>query len=387
MNIQSTVSKDSIQVIHLVRSLAIVSVLALHLKFVLPAPGPSEKWLWDWITSEGGGVSMFLVVSGFLITRILDSGPGGLFRPSWKNFYAGRVGRIIPLFLVHVSGGLLFLFGLIYFFNEWSPLFSFLFKLPRGEFAGSYWISIFTFSLNWVNVFQVEKWQFIGLYWGILWSLSVEEQFYFLYPFFLRWVCSTRRLGWVLAALAAFCFLMKFDFLSEGWSASTRNSVQNNFTCYGEIATGALLYLACRSFRTQLLVKRGWCLFFSAAGMGLILASFYPHYFGHDRLKGIVIGAGTFLFLLGALHLSEFESPWFKVFTLPGKYSYAAYLFHIGILFCVQPFLVDKDPFFALIFFVVLTTAFSFVVYQVFEFPMNNLVRGWFKVALKRKET
>src|SRR5665213_606671 len=116
MNKSSTIPRDNIQVVNLVRSLAMFSVLAYHLAGVLPQPQTSEKLVWDWITSNGsGGVFMFLVVSGFLITRIIDLGSeNGLFKPNWKNFYVRRVARIIPLFLLHVFGGFIFMFWLIY---------------------------------------------------------------------------------------------------------------------------------------------------------------------------------------------------------------------------------------------------------------------------------
>jgi hypothetical protein len=91
-------ASQNIQVIDLVRSLAIVLVLADHLFRTLPLPEAQPfRWISMHFTGGGAvGVFMFFVVSGFLITKIIDQGPGGVVNPGWKWFYARRVGRIVP---------------------------------------------------------------------------------------------------------------------------------------------------------------------------------------------------------------------------------------------------------------------------------------------------
>jgi len=380
------IASNNIQVVDLVRGLAIFSVLASHLASVLNQPGSSKSLVWDWITSNGGGgVLMFLVVSGFLITRIIDLGPGGLFKPSWKNFYVRRAARILPLYLLQIFVGILFLYSLIFFFGETSRFFIYCFKLPREGTAWSFWLSLFTFSFNWALAFKFDEWQQVGLYWGILWSLAVEEQFYIFYPFYLRILGNTRRLVLALMTVVLVCLLWKFNF-PGGWPSVTRVAVQGNINCYGEIAIGVLLYLACKQFGTRLLLKKNLCFLFSFIGAVFIVISYGLDYFGEGDIKPIVIGGGVFLFLLGAIHLELFKSKWFKFFSVPGKYSYASYLFHVIILYLVTPELIHVDRFLGLIFYVIATTTMAFVSYRIFEFPVNNLVRGWFKVSLKSKE-
>jgi len=379
-------AKNNIQVVDLVRSLAIFSVLAGHFADVLPQPRFPEKLVWDWITSDGGGgVIMFLVVSGFLITRIIDLGPGGLFKPSWKNFYVRRAARIIPLYFLQILGGILFLFSLIFFFGETSRFFIYCFKLPRAGVSGSFWLSLFTFWFNWAAAFKFDEWQQVGLYWGILWSLAVEEQFYIFYPFYLRILGNTRRLVLALTIMAFVCLLWRFDF-PDHWPSTTLVAVRGNIHAYGAIAIGALLYLACKRFGTQLLLKNKLCIFFSCIGAICIVFSYCIYELGDGIVKPILIAVGVFLFLLGAIHLRLFESKNLKIFAFIGKYSYASYLFHIAILYLVAPSLIHVDVFWALFFYVVVTAMVGFVSYRIFEFPMNNLIRGWFKIALKSKE-
>ncbi len=380
------IASNNIQVVDLVRGLAIFSVLASHFAGVLHQPSPSKNSAWDWTTSNGGGgVMMFLVVSGFLITRIIDSGSGGLFKPSWKNFYVRRAARILPLYLLQIFVGILFLYSLIFFFGETSRFFIYCFKLPREGTAWSFWLSLFTFSFNWVEAFKFDEWQQVGGYWVLLWSLAVEEQFYIFYPFYLRIFGNTRRLVLALVTVVLVCLLWKFDF-PGGWPSTTLVAVQANIHSYGEIAIGALLYLSCKQFGTQLLLKKNLCFFFSLIGAVFIALSYGLDYFGEGDNKAIVIGGGVFLFLLGAIHLELFQSKWLNVFSLPGKYSYASYLFHMIILYLVAPALIHADRFLGLIFYVIATTTMAFVSYRIYEFPVNNLVRGWFKVSLKSKE-
>ncbi|HET9870804.1 MAG TPA: acyltransferase family protein, partial [bacterium] len=96
----------NLPVVDLARTLATLPVLALHLKPSLPLPSPAFRWAWDHFQRDGGyGVTMFFVISGFLITRTLDLRPGGLFRSTWRGFYSRRAGRILPLFLVDILLG------------------------------------------------------------------------------------------------------------------------------------------------------------------------------------------------------------------------------------------------------------------------------------------
>jgi peptidoglycan/LPS O-acetylase OafA/YrhL len=382
--IRTPALKDNILPVDWARGLAIFSVLARHLGDVLKPAGTTESRIWSWLISNGtGGVFMFLVVSGFLITRIIDAGSGGLFRPSWKNFYVRRAARILPLFLLHVLGGFGFMFAVLYFFSDHSPFFIHCFKLPRNAFDGSFWLSISTFSFNWAEAFLYDRWQQIGVYWVLLWSLAVEEQFYILYPVYLRVLGTPQRLALALSALAFLCFFIPFPFPAD-WHVTTRTAVLTNVLSYGEIALGVLLYLACKSYGPSLLKKPGLCFLLSGAGSALIVFSYCPSFFSdRERDKAIVMGIGAFTFLLGAVHLKLPESRALRFIAFPGKYSYASYLFHIGILYLILPPLRGMDVFEVLGIYLVGTTTFAFVSYRMFEFPVNNLIRGIFKIPLK----
>ncbi len=143
------------------RAIAVVSVIFFHL---------NESWL------PGGflGVDMFFVISGFLIGGIIYRKANiGSF--SWKEFYLRRIRRILPAFFAVVI--LCFIIGSYFYVpdsSEWSNIKGdALWSLP---FASNIFLSIkssyFADSAK-DNIFTH------------LWSLAVEEQFYFVYPILL----------------------------------------------------------------------------------------------------------------------------------------------------------------------------------------------------------
>jgi peptidoglycan/LPS O-acetylase OafA/YrhL len=136
------------------RAFAVLSVLAVH--FVSHPP----RWL-EVVPWAACGVQLFFVLSGFLITGILldsrNEVEAGASR-FWmlRQFYTRRFLRIFPLYYAVVLVG-------------W------LIKLPG-----------FTETLGWnlsylTNFYILQKGAWIEVA-SHLWTLSVEEQFYLVWP-------------------------------------------------------------------------------------------------------------------------------------------------------------------------------------------------------------
>jgi peptidoglycan/LPS O-acetylase OafA/YrhL len=122
-------------------------------------------------TFSGGfvGVDVFFVISGFLITRlILDAEGAGTF--TFGSFYLRRARRLLPamLFTIFVS----FLLGVLLF----TP--TQLERLGGSTLHGLLSVSNF-FFWNESGYFDADSTVKPLLH---LWSLSVEEQFYFVWP-------------------------------------------------------------------------------------------------------------------------------------------------------------------------------------------------------------
>lgn len=105
------------------------------------------------------GVDVFFVLSGFLITGIiLKDRP----RPNfWRNFYLRRAFRILPAFAVVFVLTLLLAHHFV----------------PEMQISTSYVLAATFFMANWTIVNFSEMPMLTHL-----WSLAVEEQFYFLWP-------------------------------------------------------------------------------------------------------------------------------------------------------------------------------------------------------------
>jgi peptidoglycan/LPS O-acetylase OafA/YrhL len=114
------------------------------------------------------GVRVFFVISGFLITTLLLKEHAATGRISIAQFYLRRTFRIFPAF---------YAFVLVISLLNWSRLIT---LYPNDL------IHAFTYTMNFHHP---HSW-----YLGHIWSLSVEEQFYFLWPAILLLVGRRRGL-------------------------------------------------------------------------------------------------------------------------------------------------------------------------------------------------
>jgi peptidoglycan/LPS O-acetylase OafA/YrhL len=105
------------------------------------------------------GVDIFFVLSGFLITSIILKDRSR--QDFWVRFYARRGFRILPAFAVVFSASLL----AARFLVRDIPI-------PPG-----YVPAALLFMANWTVIPNAEMPML-----GHLWSLAVEEQFYFIWP-------------------------------------------------------------------------------------------------------------------------------------------------------------------------------------------------------------
>jgi peptidoglycan/LPS O-acetylase OafA/YrhL len=153
------------------RAVAVLAVLLFHLG----------------ISGFGGGfvgVDVFFVISGFLITRILFAEiSAGSFR--FANFYERRVRRIVPsqlAALVLTAIGAFLLFSPEDFLKFSDALMATLLFVSNIYF----WREIGYFTAD-VDVKPLLH----------MWSLSVEEQFYLLWPLLLLALMTRKWRGWL----------------------------------------------------------------------------------------------------------------------------------------------------------------------------------------------
>ena len=156
-----------------VRGLAILLVLADHTG-ALPGAGPV-------------GVTVFFVLSGFLITRvIIEARESGEWSYRW--FLGNRMARLFPALTVCVLG-----------VSVWWLVSG----RPAGE-IGRYAAAAITYTGN-----LPHSWNF-GMVLDHTWSLAVEEQFYLAWPFALPLLLRSRAWLCWLAMAGVASLLLRF---------------------------------------------------------------------------------------------------------------------------------------------------------------------------------
>jgi peptidoglycan/LPS O-acetylase OafA/YrhL len=166
------------------RAIAFLLVFAQHY-FTFP---------WGW-----SGVNIFFVLSGFLITGILFDTRNDEHRV--RNFYARRALRIFPLYygviLVVVLSGPLCHWQWSSYWLAW-PLYlaNYLpFISPAFSVTGS---PLQLAAFGWLKPANAPQ---LTLFFGHFWSLCVEEQFYFLWPWIVFRTRSRRALIGICAVV------------------------------------------------------------------------------------------------------------------------------------------------------------------------------------------
>jgi peptidoglycan/LPS O-acetylase OafA/YrhL len=135
------------------------------------------------LAPEGRGVLTFFVLSGFLITWTLLRESDRCGDVSIRDFYVRRGLRIFPAFYVLWA---------LHFTITW---------LMQGKLSDSAWAdyaTAFFYVRNYRRAMSVHPHQ----YFGHTWALSIEEQFYFIWPWLLRFFQKDlRRLTHILVAI------------------------------------------------------------------------------------------------------------------------------------------------------------------------------------------
>ncbi|HKX61984.1 MAG TPA: acyltransferase [Verrucomicrobiae bacterium] len=334
---------DHIPALDGVRGLAVLLVLMFHLNLLDDSGFETlDARIFSGLPNLGWcGVNLFFVLSGFLITRILFRAKGQT--TYFRNFYLRRVVRIFPLYY-----GVLFL-TLILLPSLPSSLVP-AEKLQRfTEIQGNtlwFWLYLSNFSLASAGA------------WGhgvldVAWSLSIEEQFYLVWPAIVR--VTTRR------ELMRLCVLVMA--LAFGIRVAMTLSGVNPISIYvltlsqlDVLAAGAFVALAAEG-PGGIHALMPWAVRFWKITAGVLLAFFCWR--GSHNMDPVTQTVG---FSLVAIHFASFlavvlgspeqrlavrffSSPVMRMF---GKYSYAIYLFHMPIRSIVRDMVYGPDRFLTL---------------------------------------
>lgn len=309
-----------------VRAIAIILVMTYH----------ADITHFGWM-----GVQLFFVLSGFLITGILwkeKTREGGLgFK--LKKFWVRRSLRIFPLYFGYILAitGSYLLFQFPSYFEMYAPY-------------------LYTYTVNFTRL--LPNWEGNPLF-THLWSLSIEEQFYLIFPLFIfltpkAWV--KRILIAVILLAPVFRWWLAEHYYALGYSEEVVSNAVNFHTVshLDAFSTGGLIPVFALYNRVKYPMRvfgiisligfsiGAWS-FFTAPGTGQYLLDLgFNHWhtgnFQHVWLYTVInfISASLLLLLVNEYYLHKLSLPrkWLENRWMVniGRVSYGMYLFHWIIL-------------------------------------------------------
>lgn len=252
------------------------------------------------------GVTLFFVISGFLITYLLLNEQQRSHTVSIPKFYMRRILRIWPIYY-------LYLFIALSVKALWSD--------------SNIWYYIF-FGANIPFILTVGIWPIVHY-----WSIGVEEQFYLFWPWIVKFAHGKNvRLLTMAVGLCIFWLMCKWG-IYLGWGTTTayRFFAVTRFDCMMIGAIGAILYFTKAKWFIQLMSNRLigltclLLLFFSQPWAGFIPAPVRPQAIA---LLSLVCIMNQFYHPI--INLEN------RLCDFVGKISYGIYIIHPLLIFLLS---------------------------------------------------
>ncbi|MEB3753438.1 acyltransferase [Acinetobacter sp. MD2(2019)] len=316
------------------------------------------------------GVTMFFVISGFLITQHSLARYTQLSQLKLRDFYIRRIARIMPCLVLLV--GLVTVLGL---FN----LPPFVNHAPNGQ-AVSYPLTLFAAFSFWMNLLIIQ-YGWVNYALGVLWSLSVEEVFYLFFPLLcLVLRHKTALVMFLLAVIAYAPYFRTLKFLD-----SNEAYLYHYFSSFDAIAIGCLAALLWQKLNSAILAQR-WLQYTVMTAM--VTLYLYAPIKLVAPWSMSVFASLTAILILSFKHQPEkmsqtLLSKWQHLWIWLGKRSYELYLFHLMVLGLMKVVFVPAQTsalakLILLPVFLILACLLAAVIEKYYSTPLNKNIRKWF---------
>ena len=314
------------------------------------------------------GVDIFFVISGFLITSFIVN---DLKLEKFKvlNFFDRRARRILP--------------GLVFIMIASIPLALVYMQPDDLENFGQSLFATSLFSNNILLYLTSGYWDIASEFKPLLhtWSLSVEEQYYVVFPFLMILIWKLKSF-WLMFLLFLFLSIISFFYYYFGSfgneSIESRASFLLLFGRAWQILLGAIGALISLKVITKIdTVKKFYKEFICLLGISLILLSmFHSLIFELNQIYLPVLASiGTLLLLVfsnqNIIATALLRS---KLFVWIGLISYSLYLWHQPIFAFARIRSFDEPSFVSmilLILFLIPLATLSFKLERFFKNPKN----------------
>ena len=338
------------------RALAVIMVLAYHLKMPFAKSGLL-------------GVTVFFVISGYLITGILineieESGGVDL-----KNFWLRRIRRLLPavlsmavvmIFVSAVVNRVVFtkgcndLLSAVFGYNNWWQIFR---KVSYFENAGA--PSPFTHC----------------------WSLAIETQFYLIYPILLILLSKARNRGKVFAAVTAVLAMISVVLMGVLYSPDGDPSrvYYGTDTRAFSLLIGALAAIQ-KEYHIIKVKLRGklWAVIGSISvliliGMMMLISSYSSFlYYGGQAIVSVLAAFVVYAVTVSRSLLNIILGS--SILKWVGDRSYSIYLWHYPIIVLMSG--GKRAAWWIVILEVVLSVGFAELSYRFIETPVRHGIIG-----------
>lgn len=294
---------------------------------------------------KGGflGVDVFFVISGYLMTGVIvRESEAQTF--SLIRFYHRRLLRIVPVLFLVLS--IVLGMGWILFFDNEMLI------VGQTLAGGALFIANWIFLANSANYFNSTLGPFTHL-----WSLSIEEQFYIVYPLILVFLIRMKKKPLTFITILTIISLGLFIYYQQ---RSPVIAFYSTPTRLWELLAGGIVYFLRQPDRNFK--------YYSAGGLILILSSFA---FLSERKfigKEIIPVAGAVMILLSSsITFTNRRILSTRILVMIGLMSYSLYLWHIPVGLFIRLIYAEKLPILLKLFVVIVTFVLSWTTWKWWE--------------------
>lgn len=306
------------------RSIAAILVLLSHiLSEYLSVYFPDAIWYTNpviqfFLRNGGFGVQIFFTLSGFLITYLLLNEMRETGKINLRNFFIRRILRIWPVYFLVVFFVFVIYGGVKNILGMSSPIHE------------SFWMSLFFLSnYDLIGILSDTSKYANGML-SLTWSVSVEEQFYLVWPILFVLIGFKRIQNTILSTII-FGIVFMFFFYDDR-NVVYHHTISNfvflgmgGLVAYFKISNSGILKFF------NLFSKKQYLVFMISFLIVLIFSESYLKVFTYGSISYFIIKA-IFLFFLLLMLTDTIQNPFnlnkIKFLLNTAKYTYGLYMYH-----------------------------------------------------------